>query len=169
MRFQEMVDRYQKRQKSSALIDSVFSGLSFADEAGAQMGFPMEKALSVSVNLISLGLPFALIALTEQTRVWRGRKTQTAAFSDMRRRGLKTGASMGAGALATLCGAGAALAIPVSMAARILSEKAEKQFIRRGRIRERSQRLRAMRQKMLYQKTEARESHDNRLELSLLP
>ncbi len=74
------------------------------------------------LGTVSLGLPFAIIAVTEQSAVIRGRKTGKAAMQDASFRMLKTGAGIAAGSAVMATGLGALPAIPVAVGVRAMLE-----------------------------------------------
>ena len=95
--YQELVRRYQARNRAM-LVDGISTALSHVDEVVMDFGLLTETGLLPEVlGTFSLGLPFAMIALTEQGAVIRGRKTSKAAIQDAAFRAVKTGLGLAAG------------------------------------------------------------------------
>ena len=137
--YQERVRKYEKRRKET-LVDTVAAGLSYADNVAVSVGLIEDSSL---IEAASAAAPFAVIAVTEQLRVILGRKTGRAGFSDAARRMIKTGAAMGVGALASAA-AGPAAAVPAAMGTRLLLAKYKSRSLLGLRVRERTERLRAL-------------------------
>ena len=142
--FQTMLDTYQKREKS-ALIDTIATGLSFADEMSVDLGLLSETGLATELlETVSLGLPFAIVAVTEGTHVLLKKKTPKAGAQDAAYRLVKTGAAIGAGAAVAASGvAGAAL--PVAVGVRVLLDKYRSRALTGHRVQQRIQRVEALR------------------------
>ena len=98
-----------------------------------------------ALSVVSLGLPLAVIAVTEGSRVLMGKKTGTAAMQDSAYRVVKTGAAMGAGALVAGLGAGALPGIPVAIGVRVLLDKYRSAALAGRRVDQRIKRLQALR------------------------
>lgn len=144
--FQELVDKYKKKQ-STALVDSIAAGLSLADEVSVDLGLLSDSGLmDDALNLVSLGLPMAVIAVTEGSRVLLGRKTGEAAAQDGMFRAVKAGAAMGAGALVAGLGAGALPGIPVAVGVRLMLDRFRSNALAGRRVEQRIKRLRALRE-----------------------
>ncbi|MGI6696843.1 MAG: hypothetical protein ACOX6O_11510 [Christensenellales bacterium] len=142
--YQELVARYQKRSRA-ALMDGITTALSHADEVVMDLGLLEETGLlSEALGTVSLGLPFAVIAVTEQAAVIRGRKTGKAAFQDASFRMLKTGAGLAAGGAVMASGLGAIPAIPVAVGVRAMLEKYRSGLLTGRRVKQRTQRLKAL-------------------------
>ena len=137
--YQELVRKYEKRRKET-LVDSVTAGLSYADNVAVSVGLMEDNGL---IEAMSAAAPFAVIAVTEQMRVIMGRKTGKAGFSDAVQRMMKTGAAMGVGALAAAA-AGPIAAVPAAMGTRALLSKYKSKSMLGLRVRERTERLRAL-------------------------
>ena len=143
--FRELVQRYKSKQKS-AIVDSVAAGLSLADEVSVDLGLLEDSGiLGDALNVMSLGLPLSIIALTEGGKVLLGKKTQTAGFYDAAFRMIKTGAAMGAGAAAAGLGAGALPAVPIAMGVRMALDHYRSKALTGRRVQQRIQRLQALR------------------------
>ena len=140
--YHELVQKYAKRRKET-LVDSVAAGLSYADNVAVDLGLLEDVGI---LDAVSVAAPFALIAVTEQMRVILGRKTGKAGFSDAVQRMLKTGAAMGMGALAAVA-AGPIAAIPAAVGTRVLLTQYRSKAMLGMRVKERTDRLRALRQR----------------------
>ncbi|MBR6525582.1 MAG: hypothetical protein IKT57_06390 [Clostridia bacterium] len=141
--YTELVQKYKKRQKDT-LLDTVSTGLSFADNVAVDLGL-LEDAgvLADTLETVSTALPFALVAVTEQCKVILGKTTQRAAAENTVYRLVKTGAAMGAGALAFAAG-GPAAAIPTAMSVRVLMDQYKSKALLGARVHNRTERLRGI-------------------------
>ena len=143
--FHELVQHYKLKQKS-AIVDTIAAGLSLADEVSVDLGLLEDSGiLGDALNMISVGLPLSIIALTEGGKVLLGKKTQTAGFYDAAYRMIRTGAAMGAGAVAAGLGAGALPAIPIAMGVRMALDQYRSKALTGRRVQQRIQRLQALR------------------------
>lgn len=142
--YQELVKRYESRNRA-ALVDGITTALSHADEVVMDLGLLEETGLLPDVlGTLSLGLPFVIIAMTEQGAVIRGRKTGKAALQDATFRALKTGAGLAAGGAVMASGLGALPAIPVAVGVRQMLEKYRSHLLTSQRVKKRTQRLKAL-------------------------
>lgn len=142
--FKTLVQRYRGREKS-ALVDSIAAGLSFADEISVDLGILEDSGLaSELLDTVSLGLPFAIIALTEGGKVLLKKKTAEAGWQDAAYRTFKTGAAVGAGAAVAAAGAAGA-AFPVALGTRLLIEKTRSNALTGHRVQQRIRRVRQLR------------------------
>lgn len=142
--YQDMVKRYEQRNRA-ALVDGITTALSHADEVVMDLGLLEETGLlSEVLGTVSLGLPFAIIAVTEQHAVIRGRKTGKAALQDASFRMLKTGAGLAAGGAVMASGLGALPAIPVAVGVRAMLDKYRSSLLTSQRVKQRTQRLKAL-------------------------
>lgn len=142
--FKELVSKYQKKQ-STTLIDSIAVGLSLADEVSVDLGLLTDSGLLEEIlDAVSMAVPFAIITVTEGSRVLLGRKTVTAGLQDAGFRIMKSGAAMGAGAIVAGLGAGIMPAIPVAIGVRALMDKYRSQALTGHRVEQRIKRLRAL-------------------------
>lgn len=145
--YDAMVERYRTRQRAW-LVDAIAAGLSYADEVSVDLGLLADTGLLTDIlGAVSFGLPFTLIAITEGSKALLGRKTTEAARQDAAWRMLKTGTSMGAGAVLAAAGAGFLPAIPVTVGVRILLERYRGSMLCAYRVQQRIDRLRALREK----------------------
>lgn len=155
--FQTLVEQYRTREKS-AVIDSVTAGLSFADEVSVELGLLEDSGITDDLlNTVSLGLPFAVIALTEGGKVVMKKKTPTAAAQDASFRAIKTCTAMGAGAVVAATGAVGA-ALPAAVGTRMLIEKIRSNALMGRRVQQRIKRVRDLRlQREKRQETEEKQ------------
>ncbi|MHC1785938.1 MAG: hypothetical protein AB9880_02575 [Christensenellales bacterium] len=143
--FADIVEKYREKQKS-CLVDTLAAGLSLGDELSFDLGLLGDTGvLGEALNVLSLGLPLTLIALSEGSKVLLKRKTQTAGLQDAAFRMFRTGAAMGAGAIVSGLGAGALPAIPVAMGVRAALQSYRSKALTSQRVRQRTKRLRALR------------------------
>ncbi|MDD4081020.1 MAG: hypothetical protein PHP02_06370 [Eubacteriales bacterium] len=143
-RYHELVSRYENRNRAM-LVDGVSTALSHVDEVVTDLGLLEETGLLPDVlGTVSLGLPFVIIAITEQGAVIRGRKTSKAAIQDATFRALKTGAGLAAGGAVMASGLGALPAIPVAVGVRAMLDKYRSSLLTSQRVRQRTQRLKAL-------------------------
>lgn len=140
--YAELVQKYQKRRRDT-LVDSVTTGLSYADNVAVDLGLLEDSAV---LETVTAAAPFAVIAVTEQMQVILGKKTGKAGFSDAVQRMLKTGAAMGVGALAAAAG-GAAAAIPAAVGTRVLLKSYQSSAMLNLRVQDRIGRLKALQER----------------------
>lgn len=144
MDYETLLETYRKRNRS-ALVDGITTALSHVDEVTISLGLMEDSGLlSELLGTLSLGLPFAVIAVTEQGAVVLGRKTQKAALQDASYRMLKTGAGLAAGAAVMAAGAGALPAIPVAVGVRLALDRYRSSLLTARRIRRRTERVAAL-------------------------
>lgn len=144
MDYQELLDNYQKRSRSM-LTDGITTALSHLDEVSVSLGLMEDTGLlSELMGTLSFGLPFAVIAVTEQGSVILGRKTQKAALQDGSYRMLKTGAGLAAGAAAIAAGLGAIPAVPIAVSVRMMLDNYRSGMLLAYRVKQRTQRLSAL-------------------------
>lgn len=144
MDYHSMLELYRKRNRS-ALTDGITTALSHMDEVSVSLGLLEDSGLlAETLGTLSMGMPFAVIALTEQGSVVLGRKTQRAALQDASFRALKTGAGMAAGAAVMASGLGALPAIPIAVGVRLMLEKHRSGMMTACRVKQRIKRLAAL-------------------------
>ncbi|NLE20989.1 MAG: hypothetical protein GX623_09260 [Clostridiales bacterium] len=144
MDYETLLETYRKRNRS-ALVDGITTALSHVDEVTVSLGLMEDSGLlSELLGTLSLGLPFAVIAVTEQGAVVLGRKTQKAALQDASYRMLKTGAGLAAGAAVMAAGAGALPAIPVAVGVRLALDRYRSSLLTARRVRRRTERVAAL-------------------------
>ena len=145
--YHELVRRYKKRQHDT-LVDTLTTGLSYADEVAMDLGVMEDSGLLGELtDMVSTALPFAVIAVTEQAKVIMGKKTQKAAMQNTVFRMAKTGAAMGVGALVGTVG-GLPAAIPAALGVRALLDQHKSKALLGSRVAGRVRRLNALTDKM---------------------
>ena len=146
-RYRQLVSKYKKRQHDS-LVDTVTTGLSYADEVAVDLGLVEDTGLlGEMTDMVSSALPFAVIAVTEQAKVIMGKKSQKEALKNTFFRMVKTGAAMGAGALAGAVG-GLPAAIPAAIGVRALMDHYKSKSMLGSRISGRTKRLAELKERM---------------------
>ena len=156
--YNELVEKYRKRQKDT-LLDSVAAGLNYADNVAVDLGLLEDTGvLADALETVGAALPFALIAVTEQCKVILGKESQRTAAENTVYRMVKTGAAMGAGALAFAAG-GPAAAIPTAMSVRALLDQYKSKALLGTRVQNRTRRLREI-QEQLQKRQMANENAD---------
>ena len=141
--YEKLVEKYRRRQHDT-LVDSVTAGLSYADNVAVDLGLMEDTGVMGEViDSVSVALPFALIAVTEQFKVIMGKKTGRAAAENTVFRMVKTGAALGAGALAGAAG-GLAAAIPAAVGTRALLDQYKSRALLGARVGSRTRRLKAI-------------------------
>ncbi len=149
MSYQELVQKYRNRKKDGPL-DALTAGMSFVDNALVDLGMlDGAEAAADALGVLSTALPLATIVITEGTRVLTGRKTGHAAGQDAIYRTLRTGAAMGAGAVAAGAGLGAIPAIPISIGVRVLLDRYRSRTMTGLRVQQRIARLRALKERRM--------------------
>ena len=101
-----------------AILTSGISNEAIEGQVAAPLAGLLDSPVEELFENIAPGLPFVLIATTEGARVLMGRQTFQRAMESALRRGTRTGAAMGAGALVALAGAGM-LSLPVAFLTRL--------------------------------------------------
>jgi hypothetical protein len=144
MDYETLLETYRRRNRS-ALVDGITTALSHVDEVTVGLGLMEDSGLMAELlGTLSLGLPFAVIAVTEQGAVVLGRKTQKAALQDASYRMLKTGAGLAAGAAVMAAGAGALPAIPVAVGVRLALDRYRSSLLTARRVKRRTDRVAAL-------------------------
>ncbi len=140
VRYRDLVKKYKKRQHDT-LVDTLTTGLAYADEMAVDLGLMEDTGLLGEVTeVVSTALPFAVIAVTEQAKVIMGKKSQKAAMQNTVFRMAKTGAAMGVGALAGAVG-GLPAAIPAALGVRALLDQHKSKALLGNRVAGRVHRL----------------------------
>lgn len=144
MDYETLLETYRRRNRS-ALVDGITMALSHVDEVAVGLGLMEDSGLMAELlGTLSLGLPFAVIAVTEQGAVVLGRKTQKAALQDASYRMLKTGAGLAAGAAVMAAGTGALPAIPVAVGVRLALDRYRSSLLTARRVKRRTDRVAAL-------------------------
>ena len=140
--FKEMVEKYKKRRHDT-VVDAVTTGLSLADNVTVDLGLLEDTGVATEIaETVSNVLPFAVIAVTEQCKVLLGKKTGAAGAGDAAYRMVKTGAAMGVAV--TAAGAGAVVALPAAVSARVIMDRYRGYALMGHRVSLRTQRLKAL-------------------------
>ncbi len=144
--YRALVKKYKKRQHDT-LVDTLTTGLTYADEMAVDLGLMEDTGLLGEVTeVVSTALPFAVIAVTEQAKVIMGKKSQKAAMQNTVYRMAKTGAAMGVGALAGAVG-GLPAAIPAALGVRALLDQHKSKALLGNRVAGRVRRLNELTEK----------------------
>lgn len=138
--YQEMLENYRKRQKST-VVDTIAAGLTYMDEIAVDTGLLEEAGLLEELTGSVCGaLPFAIIAVQEGSKVVLGLKPAANGVQDGAFRMAKTGAALGVGT-AVAAGAGFWAAIPVTMGVRALFDRYRSKALTSMRVQSRITRL----------------------------
>ena len=138
--YEELVQEYKKRQHDT-VVDTIASGLSYADQIAVDSGLLEETGLLSELTGSVTGiLPFMIISVSEGSKVLLGRKPGITGLKDGAYRMVKTGAAMGVGAAVSgLTGFWAA--IPVTMGVRALFDRYRSKALTGIRVEGRIKRL----------------------------
>ena len=143
MTYQEKLTDW-KKQRRRTLVDALSTGLTFVDEICVDSGLLEETGLMTELTSSVCGaLPFVIIAVTEGSRVILGRKPAETGAKDTAWRMAKTGAALGVGAAVTAA-VGFWPALPVTIGVRALMDSCRSRALTGLRVRERTDRLRAL-------------------------
>ena len=137
--YQEMVQEYKRRQRNT-VVDTIAAGLTYMDEIALETGL-----LTELTETACGALPFAIIAVTEGSKVVLGKKTGKSGVKDGAFRMAKTGAAMGIGSAVTMA-AGFWAALPVTMGVRALFDRYRSRALTGCRVQARINRLRELRE-----------------------
>lgn len=138
--YSEIVEGYRKRQQTT-VIDTIATGLTYADEIAVETGLLEETGLITDISSAVTGvLPFAVIAVTEGTKVLFKKKPGKTAVKDGAFRMAKTGAAVGVGAAVMGLG-GLWAAIPVTMGVRAMFDRYKSKALTGLRVHGRIDRL----------------------------
>lgn len=141
--YAEIVEGYRKRQRDT-VVDVLSTGLTYMDEIAVDTGLLEETGLMAELSSTVCGaLPFAIIAVTEGSKVLLGRKPAATSVKDGAFRMAKTGAALGVGA-AVMSGAGFWAAIPATMGVRALFDRYRSKALTGMRVQGRIDRLREL-------------------------
>ena len=141
--YQEMLDAYRKRQRST-VVDALATGLTYMDEIAVDTGLLAETGLLDELTGAVCGaLPFAIIAVQEGSKVVLGLKPAANGVQDGAYRMVKTGAALGVGT-AVAAGAGFWAAIPVTMGVRALFDRYRSKALTGMRVQGRINRLKEL-------------------------
>ena len=138
--YQEMLENYRKRQRST-VVDTIATGLTYVDEIAVDSGLLEETGLlSELTGSVCGALPFAIIAVQEGSKVILGLKPAANGVQDSAFRMAKTGAALGVGT-AVAASAGFWAAIPVTMGVRALFDRYRSKALTGMRVQSRITRL----------------------------
>lgn len=138
--YAEIVEGYRKRQQTT-VIDTIATGLTYADEIAVETGLLEETGLLTDISSAVTGvLPFAVIAVTEGSKVLFKKKPGKTAMKDGAFRMAKTGAAVGVGAAVMGIG-GLWAAIPVTMGVRAMFDRYKSKALTGLRVNGRIERL----------------------------
>ena len=151
--YEELVREYRKRQRDT-VVDTIATGLTYMDELAVDAGLLEETGLLTDLveNMTGV-LPFAIIAVSEGSKILLKRKPGKTGVRDGAFRMAKTGAAMGVGA-AVMGTAGFWAAIPVTMGVRALFDRYRSRALTGHRVQGRIQRLRELNRFIRNEETE---------------
>ena len=142
--YEELVKEYRKRQHDT-VVDTIASGLTYMDEIAVDTGILEETGILTELTQSVTGiLPFAIISVTEGTKVLLGKKPGMTGLKDGAFRMAKSGAAMGIGAAVSGI-TGFWAAIPVTMGVRAMFDRYKSKSLTDHRVQGRIQRLAHMR------------------------
>ena len=141
--YEELVKEYRKRQRDT-VIDTLATGLTYMDEMAVDTGLLEETGLLTELmeNVTGI-LPFAIITVSEGSKILLKKKPGKTGLKDGAYRMVKTGAAMGVGA-AVMGAAGFWAAIPVTMGVRALFDKYRSKTMTGHRVQGRINRLKEL-------------------------
>ena len=156
--YEEIVREYKKRQHDT-VVDTIATGLTYADEIAIDTGLLQETGVLTELTQSVTGiLPFVIISATEGTKVLLRRKPGKTSLKDGAFRMVKTGAAMGVGAAVTgLTGFWAV--IPVTMGVRALFDRYRSKALTGHRVQSRITRLQEL-NKMIRKERPVRETEE---------
>ena len=138
--YEEMVQEYRKRQHDT-VVDTLATGLTYMDEIAVESGLLEETGILTELTESVTGLlPFAIISVSEGSKVLLKKKPGKTGLKDGAYRMVKTGAAMGVGAAVTGL-AGFWAAIPVTMGVRALFDRYRSKALTGMRVQGRIKRL----------------------------
>ena len=142
-KYEELVKEYRKRQHDT-VVDTIATGLTYVDEIAVESGLLEETGILTELTESVTGLlPFAIITVTEGSKVLLKRKPGMTGLKDGAYRMIKSGAAMGVGAAVTgLTGFWAA--IPVTMGVRALFDRYRSKTLTGRRVQGRIERLKEL-------------------------
>ena len=142
-RYEEMVREYRKRQRDT-VVDTIATGLTYMDEIAVDTGLLEETGILTDLmeNMTGI-LPFAIITVSEGSKILLKKKPGKTGLKDGVYRMAKTGAAMGVGA-AVMGAAGFWTAIPVTMGVRALFDKYRSKTLTGHRVQGRIERLKEL-------------------------
>ena len=140
VKYEELVREYRKRRRDT-VVDTIATGLTYMDEIALDTGILEETGLiSELMESVTGVLPFAIIIVSEGSKVLLKRKPGITGLKDGAFRMAKTGAAMGVGA-AVMGAAGFWAAIPVTMGVRAMFDRYRSKALTGHRVAGRIERL----------------------------
>jgi len=141
--YEQIVQEYRKRQRDT-VVDTLATGLTYMDEIAVDSGLLEETGLLTELMENVTGvLPFAIITVSEGSKILLKKKPGKTGLKDGAYRMAKTGAAMGVGA-AVAGAAGFWAAIPVTMGVRALFDKYRSKAMTGRRVQSRIERLKEL-------------------------
>ena len=141
--YQELVKEYRKRQRDT-VVDTIATGLTYMDEIAVDSGLLEETGILTDLMENVAGvLPFAIITISEGSKILMKKKPGKTGVKDGAFRMVKTGAAMGVGA-AVMGAAGFWAAIPVTMGVRAMFDRYRSKALTGRRVQSRIERLREL-------------------------
>ncbi len=143
VKYEELVREYRKRRRDT-VVDTIAAGLTYMDEIAVDTGILEETGLIPELMESVTGvLPFAIITVSEGSKVLLKRKPGKTGLKDGAYRMAKTGAAMGVG-VAVAGAAGFWAAIPVTMGVRALFDRYRSKALTGRRVAGRIDRLKEL-------------------------
>ncbi|MCR4877254.1 MAG: hypothetical protein K5922_08780 [Clostridiales bacterium] len=154
--YEELVREYRKRQRDT-VVDTIATGLTYMDEIAVDTGLLEETGILTELMENVAGvLPFAIITVSEGSKILMKKKPGKTGVKDGAFRMVKTGAAMGVGA-AVMGTAGFWAAIPVTMGVRALFDRYRSKTLTGHRVQSRIERLRELNRFIRDEETERSE------------
>ena len=142
-KYEELVKEYRKRQRDT-VVDTIAAGLTYMDEIAIDSGILEETGLMTELTESFTGaLPFAIITISEGSKVLLKKKPGKTGVKDGAYRMVKTGAAITAGA-AVMNAAGFWAALPVTMGVRALFDRYRSKALTGRRVAGRIERLKEL-------------------------
>ena len=156
-KYEELLQEYRKRQRDT-VVDTIATGLTYMDEMAVDAGLLEETGLLTEMmeNMTGI-LPFAIITVSEGSKILLKKKPGKTGLKDGAWRMAKTGAAMGVGA-AVMGSAGFWAAIPVTMGVRALFDSYRSKALTGHRVQRRIDRLRELNRFIRNEETEQAEN-----------
>ena len=165
-RYEELVHEYRRRQKDT-VVDAIATGLTYMDEIAVDTGLLEETGLMTEMAQGITGvLPFAIITLSEGSKILFRKKPGLTGLKDGAYRMAKTGAALGVGTV-VMGAAGFWAAIPATMGVRAMFDRYRSRALTGRRIQGRIQRLKELNRFIREEETEHPEEMPIRERLGL--
>ena len=141
--YEELVREYRKRQRDT-VVDTIATGLTYMDEIAVDTGLLEETGILTELMENVAGvLPFAIITVSEGSKILMKKKPGKTGVKDGAYRMVKTGAALGVGT-AVAGAAGFWAAIPVTMGVRALFDRYRSKALTGLRVQGRINRLKEL-------------------------